>query len=239
MSYVPLESDGRRYETEPETNLVGAAARTKEEGFVKMTPSRKIYPNVLTAMFILLSIWGAADLGLRLWDLKNRHFPAHQRTLPCYCGTTLEEAEALGCSYVAMSSAWLPDHCRDAELEAEFDASGTNEDGTWNYFADGNMTEPLTRNQVREMAGTNGRYYTSWEWHVVHCLFYWRKLHRAQFSGVTMEPRFNTDGHIHHCSRLIVNGGSEDVTVSGIDTGDELISAVRQQMPTKWDDLRL
>lgn len=185
-------------------------------------------------VIVLFSFWGFVDVGLRLW---SRISPSLSTSgpLPCYCGTTRAEAESLGCKYVAMASAWLPERCRDPYLEADFEAAGPN--GLWEYYADANMTKTLSKVEIADFAGTYNKYYNPWKWHVVHCLYYWRKLHRAQWSGVILEPRFNTDAHIHHCSKLILSGNRQGITTSGIDMGDGLVSRLVQQEPVPWNDL--
>lgn len=53
--------------------------------------------------------------------------PAHRG---CYCGTSSTEAKSMGCKYDSLAAAWLPEHCRDDELTAEFDRSGDGPNGT-------------------------------------------------------------------------------------------------------------
>ncbi|KUJ15247.1 uncharacterized protein LY89DRAFT_564653, partial [Mollisia scopiformis] len=122
----------------------------------------------------------------------------------CYCGKSVEEAKSLGCKYVTMSAAYLPPHCRDDELDEEFSRLGHKPDGSWTYHSDFERNHETDVADIATWAGSEKRFYTSWEWHVMHCLFYWRKLHRAQFSDVMIEPRFNNDGHLHHCAKLIL-----------------------------------
>lgn len=193
---------------------------------------------VLKSLVIIFSIWGFVDLTYRLWTGVVSQQLRQTLPLPCYCGSTLEEAKSLGCEYVAMASAYLPASCRDRALEADFDVLGPGPDGAWGYYTDENFTSTLTRTEIELFAGSTSKYFNSWEWHVVHCLFYWRKMHRAQFSGVVVEPRFNTDAHIHHCSKLILSGDRNATTTSGVDMGDEIITEARQQDMVNWKDLR-
>ncbi|KAG6047343.1 hypothetical protein E4U39_000539 [Claviceps sp. Clav50 group G5] len=263
-AYLPLEPNALHEDEDDEEAMTApdpeSAPLARQENEIndrrngnkaqKRCKHQALFLSFAATLIILLALWGAVDIVRTLWSSSpsassSRRHRQHQHQghnqsplLPCYCGSTLEEAHALHCEYVPMASAWLPPHCRDPAIEDEFDTLGPNPDGTWDYFADGNMSEPLSRGQVAELVRSDGRYYTSWEWHVVHCLFYWRKLHRAQFSEVTIEPRFNTDAHIHHCSKLILRGGRGGVTISGIDMGDEFVSDKRQRLPTQWDDLR-
>ncbi|KAJ8070719.1 hypothetical protein OCU04_001090 [Sclerotinia nivalis] len=82
------------------------------------------------------------------------------------------------------------------------------------------MTEILTSAQVASSGDGYAKYYTTWEWHVVHCLFYWRKVHRKQNNAqLVVETRFNQDKHIMHCAKLIL-GSKDGYTTSQIFLGD-------------------
>lgn len=83
---------------------------------------------------------------------------------------------------------------------------GNNPDGSgsWNYWADYNHTRRLTVEEVSMLADNAGsiRFYTDWEWHAAHCVYYWEKAFRARSTGVKVEPRYDTIGHIRHCGKL-------------------------------------
>lgn len=44
-------------------------------------------------------------------------------------------------------------------------------------------------------------YWTTLEWHIVHCYFYWIKAWRIRETGLTIEKRYDTEHHIRHCSK--------------------------------------
>ncbi|KAJ6443423.1 MIZ zinc finger protein [Purpureocillium lavendulum] len=121
----------------------------------------------------------------------------------CNCGASVDEARSLGCKYDTLAAAWLPPRCIDQQLTSEFDRSGDGPDGQWRYWYDANLTVPLS---VEDLAGRGGDdtfwFYSTPEWHVRHCLFYWRKQWRARFTGVLVEPRYDTDAHINHCGSI-------------------------------------
>lgn len=71
----------------------------------------------------------------------------------------------------------------------------------------------------------------------MHCLFYWRKLHRAQFSDVMIEPRFNNDGHLRHCAKLILSLNVTASTRSGVSMGDEYFTEEQMKAPQSWDGI--
>ncbi|KAK8013577.1 hypothetical protein PG991_009170 [Apiospora marii] len=122
----------------------------------------------------------------------------------CDCGSSVREALSRECVYDALSAGWLPPYCRDAELTAQFEAAGPEPDGRWTYYADGQGQETLDAAQLGLLAdgGGGGGKTTFWatrEWHIQHCLFYWRKHHRMRHTGAVMEARFDTDEHVRHC----------------------------------------
>ncbi|ETS82905.1 hypothetical protein PFICI_04781 [Pestalotiopsis fici W106-1] len=121
----------------------------------------------------------------------------------CDCGPTTADALARDCKYDSLSTAWLPPYCRDDELTAEFDRSGPGPDGSWGYFADEAGTIPLSADEVAALGETGGSFWASRDWHVVHCLYYWRKYARMRHTGAVMEARFDNEAHVEHCTRLI------------------------------------
>jgi len=135
----------------------------------------------------------------------------------CDCGANTREALSLGCKYDSLAAAWLPPHCRDDELTAEFERSGDGPNGTWTYWADTAHTQPLTLDEVALLADTpERRFHMSNHWHVVHCIFYWRKEHRFRFTNgqKIVEPRSDSEHHIKHCGEMFL--GHEYGTISGV-----------------------
>ncbi|KAI1124149.1 hypothetical protein F5Y10DRAFT_280412 [Nemania abortiva] len=149
----------------------------------------KLYVVLITIAIVAVAI-----------NLSGYHDPPRDS---CYCGDSIAEAYTLGCEYDTLASAWLPQHCIDKELTAEFDRSGDGPNGTWQYWADYSHQRELTLNQLAGLAEVPGAvYFTSSRWHVVHCIFYWRKQMRLPQTGVTLEPRYNHEGHAKHCGMI-------------------------------------
>jgi hypothetical protein len=142
---------------------------------------------------------------------KHHHNPqegdSNSSAASCDCGKNTTEAKALGCRYDPFAAAWLPERCRDDELIDEFEREGDNPDGGWLYWADGKRKQSLTVDEVAALADTpDERFYATQRWHVMHCLFYWRKEHRFRFMpGKTLEGRTDGEHHIKHCSDVILN----------------------------------
>ena len=109
------------------------------------------------------------------------------------------------------------------ELADEFDNAGP--EGGWPYWADINGTIPLTREEVGAIADIpGGVFYTSQEWHVMHCMYTWRKHYRSKWTGVTVERRSNGLDHIHHCEGIVTAGHplKEIWTMAGIELNADL-----------------
>lgn len=156
----------------------------------------------------------------------NTAAPAIPKRVSCSCGKSLAEAIEMGCKYDTLAACWLPDVCRDDELSAEFDKSGTNPNGSWTYYADKNRTRELTLEEVSMLPGTTGCFWASQRWHVLHCSFYWRKLWRQRETGVKMEEHYDSIGHIAHCEKLFLSHDNLEGIVTaaavGVD-GDGLV----------------
>ncbi|KAG5979806.1 hypothetical protein E4U55_004743 [Claviceps digitariae] len=136
--------------------------------------------------------------------------------ISCSCGNSTAQALALNCKYDSLAAAWLPPHCRDDELTAEFERSGPGKNGQWTYWRDQARTQEIRLDELAMMGDDpHFRFYMTGRWHVVHCIFYWRKEHRARFNGKVVEPRSDSEGHIKHCGKVIL--GPEYETIAGVE----------------------
>ena len=98
----------------------------------KASPKTKrihLYIGIFRSLLVYsLAIWGFINTVQRLsvaYRLHTKVFTAPSHRLEgCDCGDSIAEAMLLGCKFDALSMAWLPEHCRDDELTAEFDTTG-------------------------------------------------------------------------------------------------------------------
>ncbi|PYI00225.1 hypothetical protein BO78DRAFT_381427 [Aspergillus sclerotiicarbonarius CBS 121057] len=164
---------------------------------------------LLKILTVLLALWGLINLATILFLTVHPH-PSPNPPSPeaCYCGTSTTEALALNCKFDSLAAAWLPPHCRDDELTAEFDHAGPGPNGTWTYYADDYHTIPMSIEEVALLADNqSARVQMTREWHVVHCLFYWRKMVRVkgrEAEGVIVEPSFDNEAHVNHCIGVVL-----------------------------------
>ncbi|KAI1374712.1 hypothetical protein F4677DRAFT_424524 [Hypoxylon crocopeplum] len=156
----------------------------------------------------LLAMFNAGSVRVGDAMVTQSHQQASQAQYPdreptrksCKCGDTVAEAIENKCRFDSMALAWLPDHCRDDELTREFDRSGDGPNGEWTYWRDREGTKEISTEEISQNAGNETfRVYMTSEWHVAHCLFYWRREHQFKVNGKTLDPRFDTENHIKHC----------------------------------------
>lgn len=124
----------------------------------------------------------------------------------CLCGSSIAEAKANGCKFDLLGPSWAPDHCRDDELTAEFLKAGTGVNGTWEFWWDHEHTKPMSIDEVSMLADDpEGAFYGTWEYHVKHCTYQWRKHTRALMKGIINMDMENVGlGHIQHCEGVIL-----------------------------------
>jgi hypothetical protein len=115
------------------------------------------------------------------------------------CGNSSTEALAAGCHFDIISFSWLPDECYDAELAFEF-----KNFNNWAYYLDRNRTWPVSQ----ELALTGGfaGLYTEFEYHLRHCTYMWKKLHRAMLGkGKAAIDSINGQyTNTEHCSHMLL-----------------------------------
>ena len=149
----------------------------------------------------VLALWGC--LALLFMTINTRGVSGKRYTGDCDCGTSTVEAKNRGCTWDSLAGAWLPDRCRDEELTAIFEKTGPN--GTWTYYADEKQTMSLSETEVSLLAdGLDTTYWVTLDWHIEHCLFYWKKSQRARWTQKLLESRFDNLDHIEHCEDLIM-----------------------------------
>lgn len=163
------------------------------------TPYSKWKKGILLGFLIFLALFGLLDLGYRTYTLMQSHRP-----ISCNCGDTIAEALAQGCKYDSLAAAWLPPACRDNVLNEAFEHAGSNDDGSWPYYADLNKTRLLSLEEVSMIPETGGNFFTTQRWHLVHCMYYWKKMFLAGERNTRIEHRYNNMNHINHCEMMVL-----------------------------------
>ncbi|KAB8238203.1 uncharacterized protein BDW43DRAFT_306889 [Aspergillus alliaceus] len=138
------------------------------------------------------------------------------RPITCNCGETVSEAIANGCRYDSLAAAWLSPACRNDELIGHFEHAGPNPDGSWLYYADKNKTQVLSLEEVSMLPETGGHFFTTHQWHLVHCAYYWKKMFLAIEKGTIIEHRYNNLAHLEHCEMMFLKRDPLDAIVTEV-----------------------
>jgi hypothetical protein len=51
---------------------------------------------------------------------------------------------------------------------------------------------------------TKGVHFTTHQWHLVHCAYYWKKMFLAAGKGTIIEHRYNNMAHLDHCEMMFL-----------------------------------
>ncbi|KJZ72545.1 hypothetical protein HIM_08069 [Hirsutella minnesotensis 3608] len=128
------------------------------------------------------------------------------------CGDSPAEAKARGCRFSMVLLAWLPPDCL-TEADAEDDELMFG-DKDWPYSIKG---ENVTLDVIR--AGDYDIFETSWDWHVTHCLYLWKRFHRLMLDPKLRRDSYSTDyRHTGHCVELVerISGGQLSEPAGGV-----------------------
>jgi len=118
------------------------------------------------------------------------------------CGNSPPDAEARGCRFDIVLHSWLPADCITPEDDADAELMYAGRDWEWHL---GNGTA-VTLDSVR--TGQFSFVHTSFDWHVTHCMYVWKRMHRAMMdSGRRIDSYTINYHHTTHCAEMI--GGGE------------------------------
>ncbi|OAL02745.1 hypothetical protein IQ06DRAFT_303396 [Phaeosphaeriaceae sp. SRC1lsM3a] len=181
-------------------------------------PKNQFKITLLNVIISVMAVWGLFDMVTLMMEYAQRDLLVLPNNSPpqCWCGTHNDEAAAMGCVYDHIAVDWLPPHCHDADLVAEFDTSGpSTSNKTWPYYRAesrsilGPVFVPVNEDSVTTidtLARRGEDYWATTEWHIAHCLFTWRKQVRFQsqdIEGRLVEPWNTKEAHVKHCSDYI------------------------------------
>lgn len=117
------------------------------------------------------------------------------------CGNSAEEARAAGCHFEVLSWAWQADECHDIELENQF-----KQLDDWRFFRDKEGTIEIPPSEYGQDERRHDLIiWGSRNWHIVHCLYMWRKMHRAPQLGLRWDEYMKDFAHTMHCNGVLQN----------------------------------
>lgn len=161
-------------------------------------PRYNLRVKSLGFVIALISLTLALLAGIVLGHLSSM---SPNRVLKSPCGNSSIEARENGCIYDYTSFAWLHPRCTDLEMMEEF-----RDVQDWQYFIDRNGSKVIPFEEV--VKGDLKAAWVTWEYHLVHCTFMWRMLHRKMLGPLgksAVNSYLGDMEHTIHCGRLLQN----------------------------------
>jgi hypothetical protein len=116
------------------------------------------------------------------------------------CGSSVEEARALGCHYDVLADLWVPAPCFDNETVSEY-----KELSPWRGYSDENGTRLLSEREMSESQSHESGYYTPARDHLIHCALMLKRLHKGYVKGRQYLDSNSGDwNHTVHCVGALI-----------------------------------
>lgn len=153
---------------------------------------------VIISMLLTTSLLGFLVINFYLFSPLPASQP-NQTIQMAPCGNTYTQARSAGCVFDIISFSWLPLQCYDSDLANEFKALTD-----WTYWLDRNKTEPIS--QELALSGEFAGLYTEFEYHLRHCTYLWKKMHRAVLGEgkVAIDSVTGVYAHTKHCAHMLM-----------------------------------
>ncbi|KZF21982.1 hypothetical protein L228DRAFT_247592 [Xylona heveae TC161] len=116
------------------------------------------------------------------------------------CGTDATTARANGCIFDLLTLAWLAPACYDADLSEEF-----LEVASEPFYYDSDAQQPIENYEILSERPVGETSWTTRKYHIYHCSYGWRLMHRALERGGIVESGLSSYHHTEHCTDTLMN----------------------------------
>ena len=151
------------------------------------------HPHSILLTLLMMAIFGVI-ISLAIYNYLHVNI---SQSVAETCGTSSHEAVSLGCEFDVMSFAWLPPRCFDQSLMLEFLALRD-----WQWYLDAESHQRV--DMVPVSKGSYDHLYVTQEYHMYHCTYMWRKMHRAIQNGQPLDGYIGKIEHTAHCEKMLV-----------------------------------
>ncbi|ETI25969.1 hypothetical protein G647_02746 [Cladophialophora carrionii CBS 160.54] len=193
MSYepVPTEDGDAKSQTQQDNkpDSVGAGLARVQQFF---SFTRYFIAATALLAIILTVFYLPRDARTRAND------DSHLELAPESCGSSATEAVSRGCVFDVMEFAWVPSRCFDGELLEDFLALRD-----WEWYLDAAATEAADKDAVAQ--GRHDEVFVTQQYHIYHCTYMWRKMHRAFLAGDVLDGYIADTHHTAHCELQLAN----------------------------------
>ena len=138
-------------------------------------------------------------LGILFYNLIR---PSTTSSTMGHCGTSPAAARRLGCFFDPISFLWLPPACYDRDLVDEFLSLQD-----WEFRRELNATELIAIDEI--MLGETSPVYVNMRYHVLHCTFQWKRMHKALQRGA-IDSYIANYNHTKHCEEMLLDDDPGD-----------------------------
>ncbi|CAK1356551.1 hypothetical protein CB0940_12145 [Cercospora beticola] len=194
--------------TRVEENLAKHGTGSKSEEFDDVGYSYRrpdpAWTKVVTgnALAILLSLCALILALVASFGIYERHakfeVPSERINLGT-CGRNWQEAEANGCVYDVMMTAWLKPQCYDKELSDSF---FYRDSANWTFYRDPEGKDVMPHEELFQ--GRYEEYWVQGTYHFSHCSYIWAKqLRQMGKKPMTLDSKFRNWYHTLHCANML------------------------------------
>ncbi|KAJ4288265.1 hypothetical protein N0V88_007455 [Collariella sp. IMI 366227] len=131
------------------------------------------------------------------WEWLDQHQSSAQVSRWTSCGSTPTEAKSRGCRFDILSFAWQTPECYDDELMQDFLRYSN-----WQLYAHPNRTDEVVDLAIA-LEGQK-TLYVDWKYHITHCAFMWRQMHRAYALRGYIDSHLENYKHTLHCQWVLI-----------------------------------
>jgi len=151
------------------------------------------------------------------------------------CGDSPTTARERGCSFDLITFAWQMPNCYDAPLVDEF-----ADWESWTFWTDQHGNETVSLAEARK---GDRELWLPWQYHVVHCTFVWRQMHRAYEAG-WIDEHSRSYHHTTHCQKMLLMDCHDegrfcilpnDTVITGADLIYPACEKVDKASQSTWD----
>lgn len=119
------------------------------------------------------------------------------------CGSNPVQAKERGCVFDRINYGWTPPACLDVDFEDTTYKEAMKAGGPWKWYLDKNSTIEIP--QDWNELSTQTHVWTEHRFHVLHCVYTWKLLHRAAMRDSVVYDFIGDYRHTSHCSDLLLD----------------------------------